>query len=386
MFKKLFHGEKNKAKNEVTQRQVDLISEIDKGKKGFFYGDLEDDKEYKEYKKMQKKNSVNNAGGKSNSFEFIDHSDIEVDFENIKFRAKDKVSSGAYGDVYKLTDGITYDERYVAKKMPKFFLSNTFSHGMPKMFHKEVVAFRYLSDFGIVPKIIYADYDKRFYIMERLDKTLLDLLEDCKFEPKHVSPFIDLMCRITITPYRHNDFHSNNVMWSEKKGKFFFIDWGLFSLLDNTKPLKDYAYLSNRMPDLKPATKVYHKKDQPNNLHLKGFANHIIYYSLLLFKEREPRKWDKVFSEFEEYYALTTPADGFDNESGEDYETYMRREFAYWESECAQKKREGTAGIKKKKTDKKGNNKNKKKTNKKTDKKKTKKKGNNKNKKKTNKS
>ena len=53
----------------------------------------------------------------------------------------------------------------------------------------------------------------------------------------------------------------------------------------------------------------------------------------------------------------------------------MRREFAYWESECAQKKREGTAGIKKKKTDKKGNNKNKKKTNKKTDKKKTKQKG-----------
>ena len=47
MFKKLFQGEKNKAKNEVTQRQVDLITEIDKGKKGFFYGDLEDDKEYK---------------------------------------------------------------------------------------------------------------------------------------------------------------------------------------------------------------------------------------------------------------------------------------------------------------------------------------------------
>ena len=154
------------------------------------------------------------------------------------------------------------------------------------------------------------------------------------------------MCRITITPYRHNDFHSNNVMWSEKKGKFFFIDWGLFSLLDNTKPLKDYAYLSNRMPDLKPATKVYHKKDQPDNLHLKGFANHIIYYSLLLFKEREPRKWNEVLSEFEEYYALTTPADGFDNPSGEDYETYMRSEFAYWESECAKKKK-GTAGLRK---------------------------------------
>ena len=53
--------------------------------------------------------------------------------------------------------------------------------------------------------------------------------------------------------------------------------------MDNTKPLKDYAYLSKRMPDLKPATKVYHKKDQPDNLHLKGYANHIMYYSLLLF-------------------------------------------------------------------------------------------------------
>ena len=343
MFK-YFQSEKKKAKNEVTQRQVDLISEIDKGKKGFFYGDLEDDKEYK---KMQKENSINNnAGGKSNSFEFINHRDIQVDFEQIKFRPKDMISRGAYGQVYKLTDGITYDERYVAKKMPKFFGSDAILTHLPKMFHKEVVAFRFLSDYGIVPKIIYADYDKRFYIMERLDKTLRDLLEDCKFEPKHVSPFIDLMCRITITPYRHNDFHSNNVMWSAKQGKFFFIDWGLFSLLDNTKPLKDYSYLSKRMPDLKPATKVYHKKDQPDNLHLKGYANHIMYYSLLLFKEREPRKWNEVLSEFEEYYALTTPADGFDNPSGEDYETYMRSEFAYWESECAKKKK-GTAGLRK---------------------------------------
>ena len=41
---------------------------------------------------------------------------------------------------------------------------------------------------------------------------------------------------------------------------------------------------------------------------------------------------------------------GVDDDIGVDFETYMRREFAYWESECAQKKREGTAGIKKKKS------------------------------------
>lgn len=328
-----FQSEKKKEYDEITQRQIDLISEIDKGTKGFFYGDLEDDKEYI---KMQKENGTNNVGNKSNSFEFINHSDIKVDFEQVKFLPKDMISRGAYGRVYKFTDGTNYDERYVVKKMPKFFSSDVFLTHLPKMFHKEVVAFRFLSNYGVVPRIIFADYEKRFYVMERLDKTLNDLIEDCEFEPKHVQPFIDLMCKITLTPYRHNDFHSNNIMWSEKHSKFFFIDWGLFSLLGNSKPLENYPYLRKRMPNIDKKKKVYHKKGEPHNLHLKGYANHIMYYALLLFREKEPLKWGNVFLEYDEYYGLITHADDFIEK---DYEDYIRKKFAYLEKNCDKKKK-----------------------------------------------
>ena len=310
-----FKKEKKKVNDDVTQRQIDLISEIDKGVKGFFYVDVEDDKEYIEIK----------TESLWNSFEFIDLSTIEVDFEKVKFFSKDVISRGFYGRIYKLTDGITYDDRYVVKKMPKFFLSDIFLANLPKMFHKEVVAFRYLSNYGIVPKIILADYERRFYVMERLDKTLNDLIEDCEFEPKHVAPFIDLMCKITLTPYRHTDFHSNNIMWCEKNGKFFFIDWGLFSLLGNSKPLKKYPYLKKRMPYLDMNTKVFYKKGTPDNLHLKGYSNHIMYYILLLYREKDPLKWNKVFRDYEEYYNLITPEDDFIEK---EYEDYIRKKMS----------------------------------------------------------
>ena len=149
------------------------------------------------------------------------------------------------------------------------------------MFHKEVIKLlEFLSDCGLSLRLFLPITIKGFTLMERLDKTLNDIIKDCEFKTKHVRAFIDLMCRITLTPYRHNDFHSNNVMWSETQGKFFFIDWGLYSLLGNSKPLKNYEYLSKMMPDLSPETKVYHKKGQPENVHLRGYANHLV----LLFK------------------------------------------------------------------------------------------------------
>ena len=353
---------KLEAEDEITQRQLDLIAEIDKGKKGFFYGDLEKDKEYV---KMQKENSISNAGGKSNSFEFIDHSDIHIDFEKVKFNSKDMISRGAYGKVYKLTDGVIYDDRYVVKKMPNFFGVDFVNPFLPKMFHKEVIAFRFLSDYGVVPKIIFADYDKRFYVMEKLDKTLNDIIKDCEFETRHVSAFIDLMCRITLTPYRHNDFHSNNVMWSESQGRFFFIDWGLYSLLGNSKPLKNYEYLSKRMPDLDSDTKVYHKKGQPENVLIRGYANHLVNYYLKYLMEKEPEKWNEASTEFEEYSTIATDEEDFDREH---YESFIKGEISYWEKQCA-KKKQGAAGLKRNKATKKSKNKNKRKGSKKKGKK-----------------
>ena len=189
--------------------------------------------------------------------------------------------------------------------------------------------------------------------MERLDKTLNDIIKDCEFEPRHLSAFIDLMCRITLTPYRHNDFHSNNVMWSESQGKFFFIDWGLYSLLGNSRPLKNYEYLRDRMPDLDPETKVYHRKGQPENVHIRGYANHLVNYYLKYLMEKEPEKWNEASTEFEEYSTIATDEEDFDRE---DYEYFIKGEISYWEKQCA-KKKQGTAGLRKNKGTKKSKSK-----------------------------
>ena len=191
--------------------------------------------------------------------------------------------------------------------------------------------------------------------MERLDKTLNDIVKDCEFETKHVRAFIDLMCRITLTPYRHNDFHSNNVMWSETQEKFFFIDWGLYSLLGNSKPLKNYEYLSKMMPDLSPETKVYHKKGQPENVHLRGYANHLVDYYLKYLREKEPEKWNEASTEFEEYSTITTEEEDFDRE---DYEYFAKGRLTYWEKQC-DKKKQGASGLRKNNGTKKSKNKSK---------------------------
>ena len=80
------------------------------------------------------------------------------------------------------------------------------------MFHREVIAFEYLSKLGITPKIIYANYEKRYFVMERLDKTLSELVEKCEFSPHHVEKLVELFRENYIPPYRHDDFHNNNIM------------------------------------------------------------------------------------------------------------------------------------------------------------------------------
>ena len=67
------------------------------------------------------------------------------------------------------------------REMASFFLSDKF---MPQlqMFHREVVAFEYSLSLGITPRIISKRLWKKI-VMERLDKTLSELVEKCEFSP-----------------------------------------------------------------------------------------------------------------------------------------------------------------------------------------------------------
>lgn len=247
----------------ISKRQNELLKELGRGSRGFFYGDI---KTEPEFRRLSRENSNSEGEG----FELLEVGDLKVDLEKVKFNSADKISNGAYGTVYKLFDGKNRDTRYVAKKMLKFPLSDKFMTHLPMMFHREVVAFEYLSKLGITPKIIYANYEKRYIVMERLDKTLGDMVKECEFGPQHIQKLIELISKIIFTPYRHDDFHNNNIMWSEKESSFYFIDWGYYKLLPHSSPLADYPFLVKRFPGVDPETKIYHKRENPKNLRLMG--------------------------------------------------------------------------------------------------------------------
>ena len=190
----------------VTKRQSELLDELGKGSRGFFYGDLKTEPSFRRL-------SRENRNSDSEGFELVEVSDLDVNLDKVKFNSRDKISNGAFGTVFKLTDGTKRDERFVAKKMPSFLLSDKFMPHLPKMFHREVIAFEYLSKLGITPRIIYANYDKRYFVMEKLDRTLFDLVEKCEFSPHHVEKLIELIIKSSSGSWRYCRFYNTGYFY-----------------------------------------------------------------------------------------------------------------------------------------------------------------------------
>ena len=57
--------------------------------------------------------------------------------------------------------------------------------------------------------------------------TLNSILTKNVFTPIHALMFLPLVDRYLLCEYYHEDFHLNNIMWSEKLGDFRIIDWGI---------------------------------------------------------------------------------------------------------------------------------------------------------------
>jgi RIO-like serine/threonine protein kinase len=71
------------------------------------------------------------------------------------------------------------------------------------------------------------------YVIEKLDYTLYDMLVNNLFKPIHIKKLIEILKKLQRTKYRHNDLHSDNIMFSKQKNRFFIIDWGIFELIPN---------------------------------------------------------------------------------------------------------------------------------------------------------
>ena len=70
----------------ITKRQRDLLDEIGRGSRGFFYGDLHTEPEFR---RMERENR--NSG--SDGFELVEVSDLKVNLDKVKFNSKDKISN-----------------------------------------------------------------------------------------------------------------------------------------------------------------------------------------------------------------------------------------------------------------------------------------------------
>lgn len=176
-----------------------------------------------------------------------------IDLGNLVFGKPDSKSqtnylgSGAFGDVYFVRD-ISGNENkdYAVKVLRKKFLDHIRNFfGLPKkkisqddlnhVFVREVKALEELKGQGIGPEIVYANFEHQYYIIERMDITLMDLLRRDAVTPSQILQLLALTDRYLMSQFIHADMHENNIMWSERLNDFRIIDWGISLIIDFVK-------------------------------------------------------------------------------------------------------------------------------------------------------
>ena len=99
---------------------------------------------------------------------------------------------------------------------------------MDKSFKEEVKTLVALKGKGIGPEIVYANYAKHYFVMEKMDTTLDSLLTKNELKIELAREFLGLIEKYLGCDYYHKDLHLQNIMWSEKLEGFRIIDWGEF--------------------------------------------------------------------------------------------------------------------------------------------------------------
>ena len=191
--------------------------------------------------------------------EGIDLRNLDIyDTENENY-----ISSGAFGDVYYVRDiNGEENQEYAVKSIRKhnFVITKglrkvfgdklSFIKDIDQTFRKEVKTLFDLKNRGIGPEIVYANYTKNYYVTERMTDTLNSILSKNVFTPIHALMFLALVDRYLLCEYYHEDFHLNNIMWSEKLGDFRIIDWGIGLRIGKMPEEKREWWIKNRVKSL----------------------------------------------------------------------------------------------------------------------------------------
>lgn len=163
----------------------------------------------------------------------------ELDLSKIKFFKRDILGEGAYAKVYKLRIDLGNNQskiidKYVVKKMKILFLKRFYGdyadQEILSFFNKGVIAIIHLSKLGIAPKVfgIHSNIKKNslYFIIQKLDITLGDMLRNKKFKIEYTDSFINIMKKLLRTRYRHTDLHVENIMFNNDEKRFYLIDFG----------------------------------------------------------------------------------------------------------------------------------------------------------------
>ena len=232
-----------------------------------------------------------------------------IDLGNLVFGKSDPdtptnyLGSGAFGDVYFLRDKSGNENKeYVVKVLRKKFLDHVRSFlGLPKKkisqddlnnaFVNEVKALEELKGQGIGPEIVYANFENQYYIIERMDITLMDLLRKDAITPSQILQLLALTDRYLISNFFHDDMHENNIMWSNKLNDFRIIDWGISLIIDLVKNKSGKIIERN----------IQRRKDQVFGDEIMWYAMLYTYYKIDNPKTPNKEQWIAVKDKIRDY-------------------------------------------------------------------------------------
>jgi tRNA A-37 threonylcarbamoyl transferase component Bud32 len=178
---------------------------------------------------------------------FFGVEELTINPAKVVFRKEDEIGSGSFGTIYRATDdGINYDNNVVVKKIRLSKFEQQMADYLKPMYERlygnksqqlrnEVNAQNMFSQQNIAPRVFYADYEKLYYVMEKMDMTLEGIFRENMFTVERANKMIDLLERSFSTNYIHMDLTTENMMWSNKLDDFRIIDWGIFFFRKDVK-------------------------------------------------------------------------------------------------------------------------------------------------------
>lgn len=204
-----------------------------------------------------------------------------INLSDLEFGGTNYLGSGAFGDVYYVRDKTGKENKEYAVKIlrrhftskirddvsrflqrkglitnPKGFLKN-----IDATFGAEVNALEQLKGQGIGPELVYANYNKFYYIVERMDRTVRDMIHDDSLSRSQILKLLALSDRYIESDFFHDDMHMFNVMWSDALADFRMIDWGIYLFVspEEQSKLKDMKINKLFEQDLMYVIMVYTK-------------------------------------------------------------------------------------------------------------------------------